>query len=161
MTISTKRLKQLVSYDPITGIFRWKYTWGRAIEGNSVGSAHSQGYIQANIDRHRVFLHRIAWQYVHGVVPKGQIDHINGDRLDNRIVNLRLATQQQNSANMRRRPNNKSGLKGVVRFKNRWRCYVHVNGKTRYLGTFKSKNEAHSAYVSAAVHHFGKFARAA
>jgi hypothetical protein len=156
--IPTERLKELVDYDPDTGIFRWKNTRGRKI----IGSAHSQGYREAKIDGHRVYLHRLAWLYIYGSAPERQIDHINGVRSDNRICNLRLATQQQNSGNSRISKNNKSGVKGIVIDKRNGaiRAYIHVDYKTRYLGTFQTREDAHAAYIKAAKEHFSEFARA-
>jgi len=98
-------------------------------------------------------------------VPNGiEIDHVNGIRVDNRIVNLRLATNQQNSANSKIRKNNKSGLKGAYRRNSNngmcWQATITVKKKAIYLGIFSSKEEAHAAYLNAAKKHFGEFARA-
>lgn len=159
-----ERLRQLVDYNPETGVFTWKEKTGKKVRvGHEVGSVHSQGYIEAMIDRKRWFLHRLAWFYVHGEVPPQQIDHINGNRADNRIGNLRVASQQQNSGNMRIRSSNQSGLKGVYWRKdlNRWSASIHVNYKTKNLGLFETKEDAHAAYMRAAAKTFGEFARSA
>ena len=154
--MKTKRLREIVDYDPETGILRWKKR-----NGNIVGSRHSQGYRETRIEGHRCYVHRIIWQYVYGSTPKNQIDHINGDRSDNRLCNLREATQQQNSGNMKIRSNNKTGIKGVCKSRkgNKWLAYIHLNYKTRYLGTFNNPERAHAAYLNAASKAFSEFVR--
>lgn len=103
----------------------------------------------------RLYLHRILMD-----APKGQvIDHINGDKLDNRQENLRPATVSQNGANVGKLSTNKSGLKGVVKHGNRFRAYIHKNRRTKYLGTFGSAEEAACEYDAKAKEMFGKFAR--
>jgi HNH endonuclease len=156
MDLTQERLKQLVEYDPDTGALR-----NRA-NGRSIGWRHSGGYRQCMMGRKKCFVHRLAWLYVHGVIPVEQIDHINGNRSDNRICNLRIATQKQNSANMKIRSSNKVGLKGVSRI-NRSKPFfasIHVDGKTKYLGIFATAEEAHEVYLAAAKMYFGDYARA-
>ena len=160
--ITQEELKEFVSYDPETGIFRWiKKTGRKGYIGKEVGSKHSRGYKDAKINGKHIFLHRAAWLYMTGSFPVDQIDHKNGDRSDNRWENLREACQQQNSANMKMRKNNKSGLKGVSLYPkgNRWRAFIHIDYKTKYLGSFLSKEEAHAAYIEAAQLKHGEFAR--
>ena len=92
--------------------------------------------------------------------PEGyHIDHINGDKLDNRRSNLRTCTRQQNASNMSIRKNNKTGLKGVCKQGNSYVAYIKQNYKTIYLGSYKSPEEAAAAYDSAATERFGNFAR--
>jgi hypothetical protein len=154
--LTADQLKELLEYDPDTGVLR-----NRA-NGRSIGWRHSAGYRQCMIGKKKYFIHRLAWLYAHGHLPKEQIDHINGDRSDNRICNLRIATQKQNSANMKIRSNNKVGFKGVSRI-NRSKPFfasIHVDGKTKYLGIFATAEEAHEAYLLAARMYFGDYARA-
>jgi hypothetical protein len=101
--------------------------------------------------------HRAAWLYVHGKWPNGQIDHINGDRSDNRISNLRDVSHSVNQQNVHRpRRDNASGFLGVTRQKNLWTSQVTVSGKTLHLGLFKTPEEAASAYLEAKrKHHTG------
>lgn len=92
--------------------------------------------------------------------PKGLlVDHINGNKLDNRIANLRLATKQQNSCNSRRYKSNTSGIKGVslVKYSGRWRAYIVINRKQIHLGIFSTKEEAGVAYAEAAVRYHGDY----
>ncbi len=154
--ITQSQFKQIFEYDPTSGTLRNKKS------GRLVGWRHSSGYRQFCIGRKKYFIHRMAWLYIHGVMPPEQIDHINGDRSDNRICNLRIATQQQNSGNMKIRSNNKVGFKGVYRVNKSkpFQANIHVNGKTKYLGLFSTAEEAHEAYVRAAKKAFGDYARA-
>jgi len=159
--LTQELLKEFTEYDPDTGIFRWRKLSGyKGFVGKTIGSVHSEGYLEAMIARHRCFLHRAAWLYMTGEMPR-YIDHINGDRTDNRWQNLRNASAQQNKANAKVNKNNKSGTKGVhLDHRNLWVAFICVNRKSIYLGSFTNKDEAHAAYVEAANKHFGEFARA-
>jgi|SRR5581483_3058858 len=157
--LSVERLRELIVYDPDTGLLRWKAR-PRVRAGKIAGSKHSGGYIELSIDGMHTFAHRIAFVLMVGRWPE-DIDHINGERSDNRWCNLREARPQQNAGNMRRRPNNKSGYKGVVKHHNKWVSYIHLCGKTKYLGIYDSPELAHDAYLKEARAAFGEFARAA
>jgi len=162
--ITQERLKELTIYDPETGIFRWRKLAGyKGKIGKIIGSKHSGGYLEAKIDGCRGFLHRFAWFYVTGKWPKNQIDHRNGIKNDNRWSNLREAVQQQNSANQKLRGSNTSGFKGAYFNKKnkKWIANIHLDYKTKYLGSFSSREEAHAAYLAAAIESHGEFARAA
>lgn len=163
MRTTKEHLEQRVSYDPSTGDIRWLVSTGRRSRvGSIVGSSHSNGYIEMCVDGHRLFAHQAAWVIMTGEWPTFQIDHINGNRKDNRWENLRAAVQKQNSANMRKRSNNKSGYKGVAKIRDgAWGAYIHVNGKTKYLGTYSCPRVAHGAYVMAAAFTWGEYARSA
>lgn len=125
------------------------------------GTPHDGGYRKIVLYSRKYFAHRLAWIYVYGVAPD-KIDHIDGDRDNNRIANLRACTNSQNSANSRIRSDNSSGLKGVSWdcTKKKWVAQIRCHGKSFHLGRFKSKIDASVAYSSAAVRFFGKFARA-
>jgi hypothetical protein len=112
----------------------------------------SWGYRSINVDKKTYKAHNLVWFYFHGVFPTNVIDHINGNRLDNRIENLRDVTQQQNLWNMQRAmSNSKSGILGVdwVLYRKKWRAQIRVNGKKKCIGYFASAEEAGVAYQNA------------
>lgn len=112
--------------------------------------------------RVRILAHRLAWALHFGRWPDQAIDHINGDRTDNRIANLRLATVAENTRNGKRRSTNTSGYKGVSLTENgQWRATIVAGGRQSYLGRFSTAEDAHAAYVKAASRLHGEFARAA
>jgi hypothetical protein len=150
--LTKAELVQLITYDPETGIFHWKVNKGvRAKAGMVAGSINSDGYLQIQIDRVLYKCHRLAWLYVHGDWPKNCIDHINRVRTDNRITNLREATKNENMQNISAK--NPEGIKGVDWHKNtgKWRSRISVDGKSKLLGYFDSKELADTAYREAAA----------
>lgn len=160
--LTRERLLELLHYDQNTGIFTWRVNRGgrkAARAGSVAGHTRPDGYFEICVDRNRVLAHRLAWFYVHGRWPAEQIDHMNGIRLDNRLSNLREATQSQNNAN---RPP-VSGLKGVYFHKRagRWAAQIKQDGEVTYLGLHDTPQQAHAAYCEAAERLFGEFARAA
>ncbi len=161
--ITLEYLKSIVDYDPETGIFRWRVKRSNVPAGTVVGKGGKAWYKQAGIDGKLYLLHRLAWFYMHGVWPANDIDHINGDRHDNRIANLREATRAQNLLNKGKRANNTSGYKGVTWNKRRqkWVAQIARGGEHYGLGYFASAEEAYAAYVAAAARLHGEFARVA
>jgi hypothetical protein len=144
--------KTAVDYDPETGLFRWKLLSGKARPGAIAGSRHCQGYVAIGYQGHRMLAHRLAWAFVHGEFPRHEIDHINGDRTDNRIANLRDVSRSVNNENLRgARSHNKSGLLGVSRrnWCSTFGAAIRVNGKRYHLGSFPSAEKAHEAYLTA------------
>lgn len=147
-------------YDPETGHVTWaKKTGKKVIVGARVGAPHCAGYLQTNQKGEVHLLHRLVWLYVHGDWPPEQIDHINGNRADNRLCNLRLATNSQNTMNQGRRKTNRSGYRGVywVTSRKKWVARITKDGVHTYLGQFASLEQAAEAYRSAAVEQFGAF----
>jgi hypothetical protein len=166
MGLSTKRLRALLTYNPRTGVFRWRVSRGRVSVGAIANSRKSNGMIQIGIDGKRYAAHRLAWLYVHGRWPSNGLDHRNLDNSANRLKNLRQAAQSQNTANCRKKRSNSSGYKGVSLSKDkrrrtapRWQAQIKVRGRTIHLGRFTSKIVAAKAYRGAARKHFGEFAR--
>jgi len=153
--LTAERLRELLHYDPETGLFVWKVrTSNRTKVGKVAGSLHEPtGYTFISIDRRTYKAHRLAWLHVTGHWPAEWIDHINGNRADNRMSNLREANASLNQQNLRSaRGNTDSGLLGVYRNdkKNKpWRACINVAGKWRQIGNFKTPHEAHEAYLAA------------
>lgn len=152
------RLRQVLSYDPKTGVFTWARSSSRSIAGNVAGVG-CHGYVKIWIDDRRYYAHRLAWLYVTGEWPTGMIDHINGSKNDNRFSNLRQATPSQNLGNSKRQKRNTSGFKGVSRSRGGWQVCISADGKRRFLGRFDTLADAHAAYVLAAEKLYGEFAR--
>lgn len=147
-------------YDTETGIVRWAQPSGKVRAGDLAGSRRARGYINISFRSTNVLAHRLIWAISHGEWPTEQIDHINGDRSDNRICNLRLASQTQNMANVGPRSYSRSGLKGIFQTKRgRWRAAIGVAGVRKYLGIFGNKADALAAYNIAAREAYGDFAK--
>jgi len=136
------QLKSLLHYNPLTGIFTWLYTNKITANPNT-----SSRYCKIRIDYKLYQAHRLAWLYIYGYLPK-EIDHINHDKKDNRIVNLREVTRSENMRNKPRISTNTSGACGVIWNKRnkKWNAQIawRVNGKivNKWLGTFKNKEDA-------------------
>jgi hypothetical protein len=161
MILSPERLRKLLDYDPETGIFRWKISAGSVSAGQVAGSGNGKGYLQIVIDYRKYRVHRLAWMHVYGVLPAEHIDHIDGNRANNRIANLREATNAENLHNRGKNANNKSGFKGVS-WENRarrWRAVIVARGRQIYLGHYDNPEAAHAAYCEAAKKYHGEFAR--
>lgn len=160
MPLSAEELRALLSYDPDTGVFRRRYAGGGLAVGDVAGATHPTGYRTIQVVGRRHYAHRLAWYYVTGEWPK-EIDHINGDRSDNRFANLRTASRLQNMANQDRHRDSASPFKGVT-FEprtGRWFVRIQVNKKRKCLGTFDTAEEAYAVYVAAAKRLNGEFAR--
>jgi hypothetical protein len=150
--MNQQTLKQLLHYDSSTGHFTWLVSTAKRITvGNRAGSSHNKGYRVIKIDGKAYKEHRLAWLYIHGVFPNDCLDHINGVRHDNRIDNLREATNAENSQNRSKMKNNASGFIGVVWHKgaNKWSSQIYKDGEKNYLGLFSTPESAHEAYVKA------------
>lgn len=156
--LTQERLKELMHYDRDTGIFTWKVARGsRARIGDVVGSLNKRlGYRMTQIDGQVYYLHRLAFLYVEGVVPKNiKVDHINRNKTDNRWVNLRLVSNECNARNCSLSKNNKSGIIGVSRIKTtgRFRASIFGGSGAKNLGHFKTKKDAAIARWEAEVMH--------
>ena len=158
-TITAELLRQIMHYDPETGIFTWKVQKGRRVKpGDRSGCPDSLGYLMIIIDRHAYKAHRLAWLYMTGEWPQ-EIDHINCDRSDNRWANLRLATRSQNGANRRLDSRRAGCLKGASKCNAGWQSKIRIDGNLIYLGTYRTQEEAHKVYCEYAKKHFGAFHR--
>lgn len=155
---SLKRVNELLSFDPETGVFTWNEKpcrgWRKG-DDLTAGRVLENGYIRIVIDRENYMAHRLAWLVSTGREPYDQIDHINGNRADNRIANLREATGSENQQNHPVHVNNASGYPGVSfnRRKKKWKAQIKVKGNIRHLGWHDDPKDAASAYHAAKAEH--------
>lgn len=150
--LTAARLRELLSYDPETGIFRRLVSTSRnAKAGDVAGGLNSEGYVRISVDGRSYRAHRLAWFYVHGTWPADQLDHRNGVRTDNWIKNLREATNAQNQQNYGIPKHNRSGHVGVSWHKGhrKWLARIKLGGHQRYIGSFKDISDAVTAYAAA------------
>jgi hypothetical protein len=148
--ITHSRLLELLSYDPLTGDFKWRKL-GREhwFKRPTPGHISSRGYRLIKLDGRVYYCHRLAWFYVHGVWPN-VVDHINSDGLDNRLLNLRNGSSRINTENQRRaHRDSKTKLQGVIFRDGKFRADIQATGKRHFLGRFDTPEEAYQAYLSA------------
>lgn len=160
--MSLELIREYLSYDPETGVFTWikcPNPSGAPQAGSTAGSAAVNGYLTIRFKKRLYYAHRLAWWWIHGEMPE-QVDHKNLRKDDNRIVNLRAATNQGNMANREVRNDSVSRYKGVHAHPNgRFYAYIVVDRKKMHLGSFGLSEEAARAYDAAANDNFGEFAR--
>ena len=178
---SPEVLRQLLRYEPDTGKLFWlprtpahfEDTCGRTKEHacaiwnaryagrEAMTAVNNSGYRSGSVGGVGTSAHRAVWALESGAWPCFDVDHINGDRSDNRIGNLREATRSQNLANAGVRSDNTSGLKGASweRRRKRWKANITEQGRQRHLGYYDTAEEAHAAYCQAARLAFGGFSR--
>lgn len=163
--LSIERLREVLDYDPQTGVLKWRFrTSPNAKLDEPAGTIGKHGYRKIRLDDRHYPSSHLAWFHYYGVVPAGIIDHANGDKTDDRIENLRLATASQNAQNVGVRRNSSTGLKGATRFDSprnlkKFRANIRVNKKRIHLGQFHTAEEAHEAYSEAARKYHGEFAK--
>ena len=151
-TLTAERVRELFEYDSDSGVLSWKVAVGKAKTGKQAGCLVPDGYVKVGISGCIYAIHRVIWLYVHGHWPRHDIDHLNGDRADNRLANLRDVTRSVNSQNLKRaRVTSKSGLLGVSRHKGRktFQAQIKTSGRSRHIGSYSTPEEAHSAYLDA------------
>ena len=157
-----ERLYELFNYNTETGVLtRLVRTSNRNRAGDIAGWLDAQGYRRVKFDGKTYQVHRLVWFYVHGTWPTDQLDHINGVKGDNRITNLREATNSQNQQNQRKpHSRNKNGYLGVTYRKrlDKWQARIKINGTQRHLGLFSTPEYANEAYLQAKreLHPFGE-----
>lgn len=163
-----KEAMSLLSYEPETGLFRWmvvRQTTGRKIQPGEIAGTPNYGYVAIKALGRLWRAHRLAWLFMTGELPpKGQeIDHINGNRADNRWANLRCVAKAQNMWNAKRPVTNVSGVKGVswVAERGQWLARITVNGRKIHLGQFDDKERAIAARKQGERQYHGEFARKA
>lgn len=160
-TLSVERLRQLLEYDPAFGQFKRRVGRGPSKAGSIAGCLNGLGYVRICVDGVDYAGHRLAWLYHYGEIPEDQIDHINGNRADNRIANLRLANNSENNMNRPLQRNNTSGYKGVSRHKQSglWFAYARAGGRRHSAGYHKTPEEAFIAASALRDRLHGDFAR--
>lgn len=164
VTLTQARLKQLLYYDPETGIFTWKVrTSNRVRLGDVAGTPDKKGYIIIGVDGTHYKAHVLAWLYVTGSYPSNLLDHRNRIKFDNSFTNLREATKSENGFNRDTPVNNTSGVVGVSwsKVSNAWQARIHIRGKTTHLGLFVRFEDAVLARHEAELKLFGEFRRTA
>lgn len=149
--LTAERLRELLHYDPDTGIFTNRAPRKKIRVGEVAGTLdQSSGYVCLGVDRRRHYAHRLAFLYMTGAWPRDLVDHKNGNRADNRWANLRDAPRLINQQNMRRAVSGSaSGLLGAHRKRGRWSSQIKVRGQIVKLGIFSTPQEAHAAYIAA------------
>lgn len=151
--ITHSELKKRLSYNPDTGVFT-RLLYAR---GSVAGTINCKGYVAIMICKKLYLAHRLAWLYVHGAFPTKAIDHIDGNRANNAISNLREDAAQLNNQNRRNsQSNSNSGVLGVHfdSRKSKWVAQIRHSGKNRHIGVFDSADDAHAAYVKEKrIHH--------
>jgi hypothetical protein len=159
--LTQERLKELLDYDPETGVFTRKVrTTSKIHVGDAAGGLDSKGYLLIRVDGKRYIAHRLAWLYIHGCWPDKDLDHINRIKTDNRIGNLREVTKAQNQWNTSSYKNNTSGYPGVSwhRKDKKWRARISIHGKYMFLGNYATPEAAYVAYMEAKeqIHRIGE-----
>lgn len=162
--LSLEELNRLLDYNPETGVFTWKFVNSNRVKvGQQAGTlSKTHGYYVIAVNRKTYQAHRLAWFISTGQHPKDEIDHINGVRSDNRLINLREATSRENLLNKGVRCDNLSGVTGVYweEVNQKWRARIHnPRGKSECLGRFKTKEEAVTARKVKEEEYFGEFQR--
>jgi len=163
-------LRKMLDYDPDSGLFVWRTRgadtfsagargvehtariWNAAFAGRPAMTAHDgRGYLRGKLAGRNHKAHRVAWAMHYGEWPDGEIDHINHDKTDNRIANLRVVSRQENAKNKPRQSNNTSGAVGVsfVAQSGKWQALVKIGSRNKYLGLFATFEEALAARKSA------------
>lgn len=141
--LTADQVRKSFDYDPETGVMTGK-------RGKPIGAITKKGYLRIMVGHNSYMVHRLAWLWVHGAWPAGQIDHINGDPKDNRISNLRDVSAAVNVQNQRHpQRSNQLGVLGVRQFGGKFRATITVNGRWRHLGLFETPELAHAAYLAA------------
>ncbi len=156
--LTAARAREVLTYDRATGLLTWKVNRPGCVAGAVAGTITGDGYVQIEVDFVLYRAHRIAWLIETGEWPRGQIDHINRRRADNRWENLRDATPLENARNRTPASGSKSGVVGVAPAGSKWAAYIGIDNRTIYLGCFTDLPDAITARRGAERLHFGQFA---
>jgi len=150
LSLTAERARAVLSYDPTSGIARWRVHSGSRGAGETAGSSRPDGYLHVGIDYADYRLHRVIWLMVTGSWPVGEVDHFNGDHADNRWSNLRDVTSLQNKHNIEKRRGSNPYL-GITwhKEKGRWMAAIRHGGKKLFLGYHDSPERARDVYLEA------------
>jgi HNH endonuclease len=155
--LTLERLRELLIYDAQTGVFTRRIPVPGRRAGTFVGGKGADGYLWATVDGRNFIQHRLAWFYSYGKWPEGLLDHINRNRADNRLSNLREATGTQNAVN--RSARNGRTLKGITQIASgKWQAQIQIGSRYVYLGIYETAEEAAQVFHSKAVEIHGEFA---
>jgi hypothetical protein len=162
-------LRSVLSYDSLNGEFIWKHRedrsagWNSRWAGKVAGTVRTDGYVAIQINKRLYQAHRLAWLFVYKKWPVDQVDHIDGDPGNNRIANLRQATNQENCCNGKLRANNSTGVTGVSWHKGAGKFVASISndGNLLNLGLFDTLEEATAARHTAEIKYYGNFRRVA
>lgn len=162
--ITQQRLRELLDYDVSNGAFTWRTSNKRRIKAGQTAGSYNKvtGYLSINCDNMSFLVHRLVWIYMYGDIPVGMyIDHVDNDKLNNRIENLRLCTKLQNKQNSSVSEKSKSGIKGVywIEKLGKYLVCVGLNGKMIKVGYYTNKEDAITASNNARLLHHGEFAK--
>lgn len=150
--IDIETITKFLNYNPETGLFTWRVkTSYKTSVGGTAGTITQYGYISLNLKSKQMLAHRAAWAVYYGKWPDAEVDHINRIKTDNRITNLRLATRTQNANNGGPKANNKLGVRGVWKKRNKYVAEIWRAGVKTTIGYFGTLEEAKKAYDDAAA----------
>ena len=161
--LTQEELKGILEYNPDNGVFTWKVAqkYGKRKVGDIAGHLNADRYWHIIYKKKVYKAHRLAWLYTYGEFPEDMLDHIDGDKSNNRLINLRGCSRSENQKNQKLAKNNTSGFKGVYQDKKsgKWRAVAMLNGKNKHLGVFLTPEEAYSTYNAFAKVNHGEFYR--
>lgn len=149
--LTVERAREVLSYCPETGELTWRVSLSNStLAGQGAGTQDSKGYLQTAVDRRKYRNHRLSWFIYYGVWPKDMLDHVDGDKTNNRMVNLREANNSHNKQNQRKaRSDSGTGIQGVACVKGRYKAYIRSGRVRIVLGTYATPGEAYEAYIKA------------
>jgi hypothetical protein len=162
MSLKPERVRELFVYDRATGILRWAVAKGSRVKaGDVAGTLNNKGYLTVQINGGRYQVHRVVWVLLHGAWPANEIDHVNGDKADNREQNLREASNAENHRNRGVAVNSTTRITGVYwnQRLGKWQAAITFEGNRIHLGVFADRNDAIAARANAQRKYFGNFSR--
>ena len=168
--VTPEEVRELIDYDPLTGVMKWKWrynlrpqasTWNGRNAGNQIVGKDGKGYFAVQLYKRKYRAHRVAWAHFYGQWPILDLDHINGDKTDNRIENLREATVAQNGHNVGLTSRNTSGVRGVFWHKGarKWQAGICYLGQEIYLGLYVKLEDAIKRRQEAEAQYYGEYAK--